>query len=87
MNDDTSTKDEENSNNDGVAKEHEAVKENHGRRIQDGIRSRTPTRKMNLDRRYENSERRFRKAASYRGKARRYTIDRRLTNKDRRKPD
>ncbi len=56
----------------------------HNRRVQDGITSKSPTRKMNLDRRHPNSERRGDGNPNYNGPSRRYTIDRRLTAKDRR---
>ena len=54
------------------------------RRLQDGISSKNPTRKLNLDRRLKNNERRTNYDYSFSGQPRRYTIDRRLTNKDRR---
>lgn len=55
------------------------------RRLQDGITSKTPTRKMDLDRR--NGERRSMHETDYKGPSRRYTIDRRVGVKDRRKSD
>lgn len=64
-----------------------AVETKHTRRLQDGITSKDPGRKLNLDRRTVNSERRAHDAPNYKGPARRYTIDRRLTTKDRRKSD
>jgi hypothetical protein len=64
--------------------EDDAVKAKSKRRIQDGITSKDPAGKMNLDRRYPESERRCNKDSDYKGTARRFTIDRRLTGKDRR---
>jgi len=61
----------------------DTVKDRPRRRIQDGITSKNPTRKMNLDRRC-NSERRSIHDSDYDGRPRRYTIDRRMTTKDRR---
>ena len=87
MNDDLSSKGEENSNSDQVAEENDVVEDNPRRRLQDSITSKNPTGKMNLDRRYPNSERRSNKDSDYEGPPRRFTIDRRKTNKDRRKPD
>ncbi len=88
MNDDSSQKGRENSNHDQASEEgNDAVEDKPHRRIQDGITSKTPTRKMNLDRRYKNSERRCIKETGYKGWARRFTIDRRKTAKDRRKFD
>lgn len=55
-----------------------------GRRLQDGIVSKNPNRKLNLDRRLGNNERRFDSEPNYKGPSRRYTIDRRLNTKDRR---
>lgn len=66
--------------NDGTAKE-----EKFGRRIQDDIASKDPTRKLNLDRRVKNSDRRLADDPNYKGPSRRYTIDRRVNLKDRRK--
>ena len=59
-------------------------KKNTGRRLQDGIISKDPNRKMNLDRRVVNSDRRISEDSNYNGPARRNTIDRRLNLKDRR---
>jgi hypothetical protein len=59
-------------------------KKNTGRRLQDAIISKDPTRKMNLDRRTARSDRRADTDPKYKGPARRFTIDRRLTSKDRR---
>jgi hypothetical protein len=59
-------------------------KKNAGRRLQDGIISKDPNRKYNLDRRAENSDRRVNADPNYKGPSRRYTIDRRLNTKDRR---
>jgi len=87
MNDDSSQKGKENSNHDQEAEENDAVEDKSHRRIQDGITSKTPTRKMDLDRRYKNSERRSIKDIAYKGWARRFTIDRRKTTKDRRNID
>ena len=72
---------------DQASEENEAVEDKPHRRIQDAITSKTPTRKMNLDRRYKNSERRCLKDSGYKGWARRFTVDRRKTAKDRRKLD
>jgi len=55
-----------------------------GRRLQDGIVSKDPNRKLNLDRRVTQNERRFDSDPNYKGPSRRYTIDRRLNTKDRR---
>jgi len=87
MNDDSLQKGKENSNSDQTAEEIDDVEDKLHRRIQDGITSKTPTRKMNLDRRYKNSERRYLKDSGYKGWARRFTVDRRKTAKDRRKFD
>ena len=59
-------------------------KKNTGRRLQDGIVSKDPNRKLNLDRRVVNSDRRIAEDSNYNGPARRNTIDRRLNLKDRR---
>jgi hypothetical protein len=59
-------------------------KKNTGRRLQDGIVSKDPNRKLNLDRRVVNSDRRIADDSNYNGPARRNTIDRRLNLKDRR---
>lgn len=59
-------------------------KKNTGRRLQDAIVSKDPTRKLNLDRRTARSDRRADTDPHYKGPARRFTIDRRLTSKDRR---
>ena len=59
-------------------------KKNAGRRLQDGIISKDPNRKYNLDRRAENSDRRVNTNPNHKGPSRRYTIDRRLNVKDRR---
>ncbi|MGD2052696.1 MAG: hypothetical protein PVG45_01190 [Gammaproteobacteria bacterium] len=59
-------------------------KKNAGRRLQDGIISKDPNRKYNLDRRAENSDRRVNADPNYKGPSRRYTVDRRLNTKDRR---
>ena len=55
-----------------------------GRRLQDGIISKDPNRKYNLDRRVKDSDRRVNKDPGYKGPSRRYNIDRRLNLKDRR---
>lgn len=60
-------------------------KKDTGRRIQDAILSKDPSRKLNLDRRSKNSDRRVDSDPNYNGPARRNTIDRRLNLKDRRK--
>jgi len=54
------------------------------RRLQDGIVSKDPNRKLNLDRRVTHNDRRFDLDPNYKGPSRRYTIDRRLNTKDRR---
>ena len=59
-------------------------KKNTGRRLQDGILSKDPGRKLNLDRRVINSDRRVDTEPNYKGPARRLNIDRRLNLKDRR---
>ena len=59
-------------------------KKNTRRRLQDGIVSKDPNRKLNLDRRVVNSDRRIAEDSNYNGPARRNTIDRRLNLKDRR---
>ena len=60
---------------------------NHGRRLQDGIVSKDPARKFNLDRRIKDSDRRVNTDPNYKGPSRRYTIDRRVNLKDRRTKD
>ncbi len=70
-----------------ISKTAATPEETHTRRVQDGITSKDPTRKLNLDRRAPNSERRVSDDSNYCGPVRRYTIDRRLKTKDRRKPD
>jgi len=59
-------------------------KENPGRRLQDGIISKDPNRKLNLDRRVKNSDRRVNTEPDYKCPSRRYNIDRRKNLKDRR---
>lgn len=59
----------------------------HDRRLQDGITSKNPTRKLNLDRRLKGNERRTNYDDNFTGQPRRFTIDRRLNNKDRRKDE
>lgn len=59
-------------------------KKNTGRRLQDGILSKDPGRKLNLDRRDKNSERRADSDPKYKGPARRLNLDRRQNLKDRR---
>lgn len=54
------------------------------RRLQDSITSKSPTHRLNLDRRIRNSERRSCNNSTFNGPARRYTIDRRKNNRDRR---
>lgn len=56
------------------------------RRLQDGIVSKNPIHKMNLERRFKNNERRGRNYFNYiySGPARRLIIDRRLKSGDRR---
>ena len=63
------------------------AKKDAGRRIQDGIISKSPNRKLNLDRRTVQSERRGNTDPNYKGPSRRYTIDRRLNLKDRREKE
>ena len=87
MKDDSSQNGKENSNTDQAAEDNQAEEEESLRRIQDDIKSKDPTGKMNLDRRYPNRERRSNVDSDYEGPPRRYTIDRRNTTKDRRKPD
>ncbi len=56
------------------------------RRLQDGIISKNPGHKMNLDRRFKSNERRdLNYANNYDGPVRRYVIDRRLKIVDRRR--
>lgn len=56
------------------------------RRIQDGIISKNPAHKMNLDRRFKSNERRdLNYSYVYNGPSRRYTIDRSLKIADRRR--
>ena len=62
-------------------------KKNAGRRLQDGIISKDPCRRLNLDRRVNNSDRRVSTDTNYKGPSRRYNIDRRLNLKDRRDKD
>ena len=87
MNDNPSEESGKNKTIDQAEKEDDAVEDKHGRRIQDDIKSKNPTGKMNLDRRYPNSERRCMKDSDYKGPARRFTIDQRLKTKDRRKKE
>jgi len=55
------------------------------RRLQDGIISKNPMHKMNLDRRFKAKERRdLNYSDNYNGPSRRFIIDRRLTIHDRR---
>lgn len=54
------------------------------RRIQDGITSKDPHTRLNLDRRVPNSDRRKEDDPNYKGPARRMTIDRRVNTSDRR---
>jgi len=68
---------------DGTSAE-SSEKKNTGRRLQDAIISKDPTRKLNLDRRTARNDRRANTDPNYKGPARRFTIDRRLTSKDRR---
>jgi len=58
-----------------------------GRRLQDGLVSKDPNRKFNVDRRTKGSDRRGNSDPSYNGPARRNTIDRRIKLKDRREKD
>jgi hypothetical protein len=62
----------------------DSEKKKTGRRLQDGIISKDPGRKFNLDRRVKNSDRRVNTDPNYKGPSRRFTIDRRLNRKDRR---
>jgi hypothetical protein len=82
-----SDKSEENVTNDQASDENDTMAAVPRRRIQDGIKSKNPSGKMNLNRRRENSERRTNKDSDYKGPSRRFTIDRRVATKDRRKPD
>lgn len=86
MKKDSTDEDDKNISADLVAEESAVSETKHGRRLQDGITSKTPTRKMNLDRRVQ-SDRRARYDTNYKGPSRRFTIDRRLNIKDRRKKD
>jgi len=61
------------------------IKAKHNRRLQDAIRWKNPTRKMNYDRRLKNNERRSIYYYAHVSSPRRFTIDRRLIMKDRRK--
>lgn len=88
MNKDPSQKNTGDSTTDQATEENDTTGTVPHRRIQDGITSKTPTRKMNLDRRGLNRERRSSNNDSdYKGPSRRYTIDRRVNIKDRRKSD
>lgn len=58
-----------------------------GRRIQDAITSKNPSRKLNLDRRTARNERRANADPNYKGPSKRYNIDRRQNTKDRRDED
>lgn len=86
MNNDSSDEDDKNISADTNAEENTVSETKHRRRLQDGITSKTPTRKMNLDRRVQ-SDRRSRHDTNYKGYSRRFTIDRRLNIKERRKKD
>lgn len=86
MNEDSTDKNDKAIPADQAVEEDAATETETRRRLQDGITSKTPTRKMNLDRRVLN-DRRGKYDTDYKGPSRRFTIDRRLTNKDRRKPD
>jgi len=86
MNKDSSNEDDKIIIADPVAEENTVLENKHRRRLQDGITSKTATRKMNLDRRIQ-SDRRSRYDTSYKGPSRRFTIDRRSNIKDRRKKD
>jgi hypothetical protein len=55
-----------------------------GRRLLDGLISKDPGRKFNVDRRTKGSDRRSNSDPGYNGPARRNTIDRRINLKDRR---
>ena len=68
-------------------REGNSEKKNSGRRLQDSLISKDPSRKFNVDRRTQGSERRVNTDTDYNGPARRNTIDRRLNLKDRRKKD
>jgi hypothetical protein len=59
-------------------------KKNSGRRLQDSLESKDPSRKFNVDRRSKGSDRRQDTDPNYNGPARRLTIDRRINTKDRR---
>jgi len=83
---DVSNNEEKDTISDQPEEEHNAANTKFRRRLQDGIRSKTPTRKMNLDRRCQ-SDRRGKYDTDYSGPSRRYTLDRRANKKDRREDD
>jgi hypothetical protein len=83
---DVSNKEGKDTNPDKPEEEHDAATTKLRRRLQDGITSKTATRKMNLDRR-RLSDRRGKYDTDYKGPSRRYTLDRRVSKKDRRKND
>jgi len=72
---------------DDASVENSEKKDAGGRRLQDSIISKDPSRKLNLDRRTKGSDRRIDTDPGYNGPARRYNIDRRLNTKDRRGKD
>jgi hypothetical protein len=87
MADDKSLNNNENSDSDEVSADDVGNDSKHGRRIQDGITSKDPTGKMDLDRRYKDSDRRCMYPSVYKGRAQRFTVDRRQATRDRRKKD
>ena len=86
MADDKSLKNKENSDSDEAAGGADSDAK-HDRRIQDGITSKDPTGKMDLDRRYKDSDRRCMHPSVHKGRAQRFTVDRRQATRDRRKKD
>ena len=87
MADDKSPNDNENPDSNEAPADGTDTDPKHDRRIQDGITSKDPTGKMDLDRRYKDSDRRCMHPTVYNGKAQRFTVDRRQATRDRRKKD
>ena len=87
MADDNSLDYNENSDSDEMSKDSADGDSKHDRRIQDGITSKNPTGKMDLDRRYKDSDRRCLYPSVFKGRAQRFTVDRRQATTDRRKKD
>ena len=83
----TSNKDPANPETADADTESNSAQDNPGRRLQDSLISKDPSRKFNLDRRTEGSDRRVNSDPNYNGPARRNIIDRRRNLKDRRKED